>query len=117
MGLTGLLLAFVGNQGVPSSVAGPVGSPDAACLQAMASYAVAYVQPLSTAYCDIIPDDASPTEFYVLALRSGRACDGICSDLMGWFGVERSTGKVYDWDITENLPGEPILARGLKSGD
>jgi len=36
---------------------------------------------------------------YVIALPSNRKCDGICSDLMGWYAVDWRNGAVHDFDV------------------
>ena len=46
--------------------------------------------------------------YYVLALHSRRDCDGICSTNMGWFAVEKATGRVFNWDVAEWKLGPPI---------
>ena len=60
------------------------------------------------AFCDIIPEASSPMNYYVLALHSRRDCDGICSTNMGWFAVEKATGRVFNWDVAEWKLGPPI---------
>ena len=62
----------------------------------------------SVAYCDVIPPDGSPAGLYVLALHSNRRCDGICSTTMGWFAVQRATGRVFEWDVAEDRLGPPV---------
>jgi hypothetical protein len=44
----------------------------------------------------------------VLALHSNRHCDGICSTNMGWFAVDKRTGRVFDWDVAEMKLGQPV---------
>lgn len=109
MSLVGLVLMLAGSQTASSQILGPVASPEAACSRAMEAYTAAYVQPLSTSYCDVIPDDAEHPELYVLALRSGRECDDICSDLMGWFAVKKATGRVYHWEVGEQRLEDELL--------
>jgi len=51
------------------------------------------------------------SEFLVLALRSGGACEPpgtTCSTLIGYFAVRQSDGTVYGWDIAEDKLGERI---------
>ena len=60
------------------------------------------------AFCDLIDAVGSPKGFYVLALHSNRQCDGICSTNMGWFAVEKKTGRVFEWDVAEMELGKPI---------
>ena len=44
-------------------------------------------------------------EYFILGLHSDRRCDYICSSLVGWFAVERTTGRVFEWDINEDVVG------------
>jgi hypothetical protein len=50
-------------------------------------------------YCDFSP--LSDTHWYVIALRSNRRCDGIFSNLMGWYAVNRSSGSVNEYDVAD----------------
>jgi hypothetical protein len=62
-----------------------------------------------TWFCDIAADDYDDhPEWWLIALRSFRQCDGICSNLRGWFGVNRKSGEVREWDMTNFTVGEPI---------
>jgi hypothetical protein len=54
------------------------------------------------ASCDIIPDASTPEGYYLLSLHSRRHCNGICSTNMGWFAVEKKTGRVFEWDWSKN---------------
>jgi hypothetical protein len=65
------------------------------------------------AFCDVIVSEAQPRGFFVLGLHGKRHdCGGICgSTLMGWFGVERVSGKVFEWDIEKDRPGREVLAK------
>ena len=58
--------------------------------------------------CDPIGAADSPKGFYVLSLHSNRHCDGICSTNMGWFAVEKRTGRVFEWDVAEMKLGPPV---------
>jgi hypothetical protein len=59
--------------------------------------------------CDITTDDdKSHPEWWVIGLRSFRQCDGICSNLRGWFAVNRVTGEVREWDVGEFTIGGPV---------
>jgi hypothetical protein len=60
------------------------------------------------AFCDIIPARSSPKAYYVLALHSRRQCEGICSTNMGWFAVQKLTGRVFEWDMAEEKPGPRV---------
>jgi hypothetical protein len=58
--------------------------------------------------CDFLEPADSPKGYYVLALHSNRVCDGICSDNMGWFAVDRAKGDLFEWDVGEDRLGPPI---------
>jgi len=60
-------------------------------------------------FCEFAPYEDK--RWLLVALRSNRKCDGICSNLMGWYAVERSTGSIHDWNMGEYevgaaLPGQ-----------
>jgi hypothetical protein len=57
-------------------------------------------------YCDFA--DSPRNDWFVIALRSGRRCEGICSNLMGWYAVQKSTGSVNDYDVGEMTIGGPL---------
>jgi hypothetical protein len=48
-------------------------------------------------FCDFstLGDD----QWYVIALRSNRRCESICSNLMGWYAVSRRSGSVHTYDM------------------
>jgi hypothetical protein len=50
-------------------------------------------------FCDF--STLSNNQWYVIALRSNRHCEGICSNLMGWYAVNRSSGSVHRYDVGE----------------
>ena len=51
-------------------------------------------------FCDVTTDpDHSHPGWLVIGLRSYRECDGICSNLRGWFAVNRKSGEVREWDM------------------
>ena len=55
-----------------------------------------------------VSDRANAQDFYVLRLN-GLCREDVCgSVLLGWYGVERETGEVFDWDIAENRPGGDV---------
>jgi hypothetical protein len=60
------------------------------------------------AFCDPSINSDNPPGYFVLALHSNRQCDGICSTNLGWFAVRRSTGEVFDWDVTESKLEGPV---------
>ena len=91
--------------------AGPVRTEQAACNLVKARVAARGDFPLRRiAFCDVIPRASSPASFYVLALHSNRECGGICSTNMGWFAVQRATGRVFEWDVAEDRLGPTISA-------
>ena len=61
------------------------------------------------AFCDFSMDP--PAGFYVLALHSTRRCEGICSTNLGWFAIERSSGRVFEWNVWEWELGAEVRAR------
>lgn len=63
----------------------------------------------NTWFCDIAADDYDDhPEWWVIALRSFRKCDGICSNLRGWFAVNRTSGEVREWDMENFTVGGSI---------
>ena len=61
--------------------------------------------------CDITEDsDNEHTDWWVIGLRSFRKCAGWweCSNLRGWFAVNRNTGEIREWDVGEDAVGGPI---------
>lgn len=106
-----LLLASVFAWHPSDVVAEPVTSPDAACSRVTAVITQLRQVPEGVVgYCDHIDGDHVPEGLYVLGLRSTRECAYICSNLMGWFAVQRATGRVYHWDVGESRLGQPIDA-------
>jgi hypothetical protein len=63
-----------------------------------------------TWFCDFLEDPygENPPDWWVIGLRSFRQCDGICSNLRGWFAVNRLTNEVRNFDVGEYTVGEPI---------
>ncbi len=56
------------------------------------------------ASCDFIVPEAQPDGFYVLALH-GRRSEDICgSTLLGWFAIEKSRGRVFEFDLEDWSP-------------
>jgi hypothetical protein len=60
-------------------------------------------------FCDFSTLDDN--QWYVIALRSNRHCDGICSDLMGWYAVNRASGSVHQYDVAELRVGVEVNGR------
>jgi len=59
-------------------------------------------------YCDF--SSLTDQRWYVVGLRSNRHCDGPCSNLMGWYAVNRATGAVYLYDVAELRVGARLKA-------
>jgi hypothetical protein len=57
-------------------------------------------------WCDEASDPKSP--YAVIGLHSSRRCDYICSSLVGWFAVERTTGRIYVWEVAEMSVGRLV---------
>lgn len=92
--------------------AAPVRTEKAACDRVKTRISAVRHIPLSVvAFCDGIGAADSPEGFYVLALHSNRRCDGICSTNMGWFAVQKETGRVFEWDVAEMKLGRPVGPR------
>lgn len=61
-------------------------------------------------FCDFAQTGSElDDEWYVIALRSNRTCEGICSNLMGWYAVHRESGEVHEFDISEFAVGARLL--------
>jgi hypothetical protein len=104
-----LLAAGLVASSAPLDSAAPVRSPKVACERVKARVsAVKHFRRSIVAFCDPIGAADSPKHFYVLALHSNRHCDGICSTNMGWFAVDKRTGRVFDWDVAEMKLGQPV---------
>ena len=89
--------------------ASPVRTIGAACRVAKARVAADLHRPLSSIpSCEALSAAYSPRGFYVLAMR-GRCREEICgSTLIGWYAVQKRTGRVFAWDVGENRLGKPI---------
>jgi hypothetical protein len=107
-----LLLAAGSLPSAAPLTAAPVRSAKAACERVKARVSAAEHFPASiVAFCGPIGSADSPPGFYVLALHSYRKCDGICSSNMGWFAVEKRSGRVFAWDVAEMKLGQPLKIR------
>ena len=60
-------------------------------------------------FCDF--STSEDNQWYVIALRSNRQCEGICSNLMGWYAVNRSSGSVHRYDVAELRVGAEVSER------
>ena|ERR1700734_3902095 len=57
-------------------------------------------------YCEFA--NSTDIGWFVIALRSGRHCDGICSNLMGWYSVKKSSGNVHEYNVADMSIGAPL---------
>lgn len=92
--------------------AAAVKTAKAACDVVKAKVSASGHFPISViAFCDMIVESESPKAYYVLALHSTRQCEGICSTNMGWFAVQKATGRVFEWDVAEEKLGPSVKVR------
>jgi hypothetical protein len=92
--------------------AAPVRTADEACEQVKTGVSFARHFPRSAVmFCDTIDPADDAKGWYVLALHSDRQCDGICSSNMGWFAVEKKTGRVFAWNVGQWTLGQPLRSR------
>ena len=107
MMVAGAILAFA-----PSAHASPVGTGEAACGVVKARVATRLHRlPSSIPFCETLRVADSPRGFYILALR-GRCREEICgSTLIGWYAVQKRTGRVFEWDVGDWRLGAPITRR------
>jgi hypothetical protein len=85
-----------------------------ACAVAKARVSAQRHFPVSeVAFCDHVGAVDSPRGYYVLAFHGKRTdCGGICgSTNMGWFAVQKATGRVFEWDVAEDKLGPSIDLR------
>ena len=61
-----------------------------------------------TWFCDVTTTNYDHPDWIVIGLRSFRECDGFCSNLRGWFAVNRKTGEVREWNVGDWTIGDPI---------
>ena len=53
-------------------------------------------------YCDPTPRTEA---FYIIGLRyEVRPGEDVGSNLIGWYGVRETDGRVFEWDINEDQP-------------
>jgi hypothetical protein len=65
--------------------------------------------PASGWWCDVQTTKGS--DFYMIGLHSGLPCKPpatACSSLIGWYAVRKSNGQVVQWNIEEDVPGDPL---------
>ena len=93
----------------PSARSSPGRSGRAACVVAKVRVAALLHRPLSRVpFCDTVRDSDVPRGFYLVVLH-GRCREEICgSTLIGWYAVQRSSGRVFEWDVGESRLGKPL---------
>ena len=103
--------ALLGAGAAPVQAA-PVSTEEAACAVAKAAVSAQRRFPVSRIrLCDTIDPVHSPRGFYVLGLH-GWCREEICgSTLMGWFAVQKATGRLFEWNVAENKLGPPVASR------
>src|SRR4051794_11583251 len=114
LNLTSIAALLVACGGLPFEAlnAAPVRNEKAACDRVKTRIAAIRHFPVSAvAFCDPIRAADGPKGYYVLALHSNRRCDGICSTNMGWFAVQKETGRVFEWDVAQMKLGRPMVPR------
>lgn len=57
-------------------------------------------------FCDF--SSLSGNRWFVVALRSIRACSGDCSNLMGWYAINRRNLEIHSYDIVHLRVGPPL---------
>ena len=92
-----------------SAHAAPVRTGRTACALAKVRVAASLHRPVSRIpYCETLRAVDSPRGFYIARL-SGRCRQEICgSTLIGWYAVQKRTGRVFEWDVGEWRVGAPI---------
>lgn len=50
-------------------------------------------------FCDF--SKLSGNRWFVVALRSNRACGEDCSNLIGWYAINRHNGEIHSYDIAK----------------
>jgi hypothetical protein len=66
-------------------------------------------------FCDF--SRLSDRQWFVVALRSNRQCEGICSNLMGWYAVNRGTGAVHEYDVADLRVGAKLGTNAGKGSE
>jgi len=93
--------------------AGPVRSEAAACAalkRAAATYHLSRHDLRRQYYCD---PNGKNNSYFLLGLRYRVTPDELVgSNLIGWFAVRISDGRVFDWDINENV-AVPLRPRSV----
>ncbi|HYI48825.1 MAG TPA: hypothetical protein VEX35_10215 [Allosphingosinicella sp.] len=107
-----LLLAANALASLALASAAPVDSAHEACALAKARFSARNHFPTSRiGFCDLAAAADSPRGFHILTLHSTRQCEGICSRWLGSFAVEKSSGRVFDWNVGEWELGAEVRQR------
>jgi len=69
--------------------------------------------PSGAYYCEPSGDNASDHYLIGLHYRVVTPPDWVGSDLVGWYAVRRSDGRVSEWDIAEGTLGKPVIGAEL----
>jgi hypothetical protein len=109
--ISGILIGLTLLSGMPRIVHSSALSSEVACARLQARVAKISGIPSSGPkglgwYCDFA--DSARIDWFVIALRSGRRCEGICSNLMGWYAVQKTTGSINEYDVGEMTIGGPL---------
>ena len=106
------ILAMTASACAVKQAEGSVSSSDEACeLVAKAVIARGDYRAEQIAGCngDLQDDDDSRAGYYILRLNAHCREDICGSVLLGWYAIEQSTGRVYEWDVAEWRLGEEVL--------
>jgi hypothetical protein len=107
--LAALAVAASGLGSLVSADARSMAGEEMACTVVKALFAASHDVPVSRiAFCGHLTPDANPPGFYVLALQSTRKCEEPCSRLLGWFALQRATGRVFEWNVAEWELGQEL---------
>jgi hypothetical protein len=105
-----LLAAIALSWAVPATAA-PVKAEGEACAAVKARVSArGHFQIFEGTFCDVIPAAHGPNGYYILALHGPPRpdCGAICSTSMGWFAVQKATGRVFEWNVAEWNLGRAI---------
>jgi hypothetical protein len=100
------------------SNAAEISETDACALLKKAAYQYHFANesvPRGHYYCDA---ESSSGEFYIFGLHySYQAPPGReVSNLVGWYAVHRSDGKVFEWEMSDMKLGKPVTSRRKVGG-
>jgi len=90
----------------------PVTSAQSACAAATERVTAERGLPAShVAVCDHIPEESGRPGYYIMGLRA-HCREELCgSTLMGWYGVRKTTGEVFEFDVTDWEPGRRVAKK------